>query len=83
MTLAGLVLAFAALDAVTMLMLPPGAEVNPLAAALPPVAVVIKVVVGLSVARLVWARQRYFRGVGIVAASAWLVGTCANVVVLA
>lgn len=83
MTLAILVLAAAFLDAVTMTLLPHGSELNPIAATVPLLGIGLKLTVAFAVARLVYARHRYFRGVGIVAAAAWLVGVAANVAVLA
>jgi len=83
MTLAALLLASALLDVVTMLALPPGAERNPLAIAVPPVAVALKLAVALSLGRLVLERRRYFRGIGYFATAAWLAGAAANVAVLA
>jgi hypothetical protein len=81
-TLAVLLLLAALADIVTMLALPPGAERNPLAVAVPPVAVALKVVVALALASLVIQRRRYFRFVGLVAITAWTIGFAANLAVL-
>lgn len=83
MTLAALILAAAGLDLVTMLALPPGSEVNPIAATVPWVAIVLKVTVAVSVATLVLRKARYFRAVGVVGVVAWTVGAVSNVAVLA
>lgn len=82
MTLAALLLLSAFLDAGTMLMLPPGAERNPFAAAVPLLAVGLKLTVALSLGWLVMGRRRYFRGVGAVGVAAWTVGLVANLVVI-
>lgn len=82
MTLAALLLLSAFLDAGTMLMLPPGAERNPFAAAVPLVAVGLKMLVALGCGWLVMQRRRYFRGVAAVGIGAWTVGVVANVLVI-
>ena len=83
MTLAILVLASAALDAITMLMLPVGSETNIIAASFPLIAVGVKLLAAFGIAALVYERRRYFRGVAMFGAAAWLVGAAANVLVLA
>jgi hypothetical protein len=64
-----------------MLMLPPGAERNPIAIAVPPVAVGMKVALALVIVGLA-RRMRYFRGVMAVGVAAWTIGALSNLLVL-
>lgn len=82
MKLAALILTAAFLDALTMLLLPPGSEQNPIASFVPLVAVGMKVCLALLLALAAAHGVRYFRAVGAFCVVAWSVGFAANVAVL-
>jgi len=71
--------AAAILDTLTFLLLPPGAEANPLAAMYPYIAIPAKA--ALAVALVLWP-WRYRRAVQICGAVAWSIGATSNVLVL-
>ena len=79
--MSSLVLVLAAtLDAATMLLLPPGAELNPLAVANPPLAIVAKA--ALVVLILIAPLQQYRQAVIAIGITAWTAGFMSNALVL-
>lgn len=82
MKLALVVVLVAAADTATMLLLPHGAELNPIAAGTPLVATGLKWLTASLIAVMVWERRRYFRGVGLIASALWGIGVASNVRVL-
>jgi hypothetical protein len=72
-------LAAALADSLTFLLLPPGAELNPLAAAYPVPALVAKAVLAIALALWPW---RYALPVRLIGAAVWTVGAASNVIVL-
>lgn len=82
MTLLAILLAAAFLDVVTMLALPPGSELNPIAASYPVLAIALKLALAGVIAALI-LRHRIHRNVAYIGAAVWIVGAASNVVVLA
>lgn len=78
-----LLVAAALADSLTMLLLPAGAERNPIASAAPVVALVLKALLTGLLLGFVLRRFPYSRLVGWVAVVAWTTGAISNLAVLA
>lgn len=77
-------LAVAALgDGLSMLLLPPGGELNPVARAAPLLALALKLALSVVLLELARRRFRHFQSVLPVAASVWLFGLTVNLLTIA
>ena len=77
---AGILALAAAADSITFLLLPPGAELNPLAVASPPLAIAAKA--ALAALILIAPLQQYRRPVIAIGITAWTIGFASNLLVL-
>lgn len=69
-------------DAVTRLLLPPGAELNPVAASMPLLALVLKALLVVVLLAIALRGVPHFRTVAAFGAGAWLTGALYNLAVI-